>query len=366
MTTTTAAAPTPVSSPWARRLSVLVASAAPSVIALLAAILIFGLFCLTQGASPFAVFASINKAAFGSWYSWQNTLVRAAPILLAALCTALPARTGLYVIGNEGALVFGGLGAVLAGLATNTLSPAISIVLMVIAGALAGGFWIMAAGALHHYRGVNATILTLLMNYVAIAVLDHVVEGPLRDPASLNKPSSRPLVDSHMLANFAGTNVHPGIVIGIVCCLLAWWLFTRTPFGFASSVVGGNPRAAALSGLPVGRIVLTATFLGGAAAGLAGMIEVAAVHGRANDSLHVGYGYAGFLVSFVARHHPLGLIPVSLLLGGLLASGGILQRTHHLSDATILVFQGIVFLCILFSESLRGRLPGFRLAVTKS
>jgi simple sugar transport system permease protein len=86
------------------------------------------------------------------------------------------------------------------------------------------------------------------------------------------------------------------------------------------------------------------------------MLEVAAVHGRANDALIAGYGYGGVLVAFVARQNPLGAIVVSVLLGGILASGGILQRAHQLPDATVLIFQGLVFLCVLWSDSFYGRL----------
>src|ERR1019366_8738514 len=91
--------------------------------AMLAGMAVFGVFCAALGVNPFAVYASIYKAAFGSWYSWQNTLVRASPLLLCALCTALPARAGIIVIGNEGAVVVGGLGAIAAGLATLSLPP---------------------------------------------------------------------------------------------------------------------------------------------------------------------------------------------------------------------------------------------------
>ncbi|MGE3936723.1 MAG: ABC transporter permease, partial [Rhodospirillaceae bacterium] len=134
----------------------------------------------------------------------------------------------------------------------------------------------------------------------------------------------------------------------------------RTTFGFAARMVGGNVRAARIAGLPVGRLVLLACALGGAMAGLAGMIEVAAVHGRANASLAVGYGYTGILVAFLARQNPLAVIPVAILLGGIGASGGLLQRRLDLPDATVLVLQGILFVTILASETLYGRFRIFK------
>ena len=328
--------------------------------AVLVALILFGLFCIFQGRNAFAVFGAIYKAAFGSWYSFQNTLVRASPLMLTALCTALPARLGLVVIGNEGALVAGGLAATAAGLAVQAAPMSMVLGVMLLAGMAGGGLWIAIVGALYYQRGVNETISSLLMNYIAIAVMNHLVNGPMRDPTSLNKPSSFPIPDEKMLPTIGASNVHYGLILGIVVCLIAWVLMEHTTFGFKVRMIGGNIRAARMAGLPVARLGLITCFLGGAAAGIAGMVEVAAVQGRANESLAAGYGYAGILVAFVARHRGLPIILVATLLGGILASGGILQREFKLPDATILVFQGLVFIVILFSDSLYGKFKVFK------
>jgi simple sugar transport system permease protein len=328
--------------------------------ALLVAMAVFGVFCAFAGASPWGVFVSVKKAAFGSWYSFQNTLVRAAPIMLCGLCTALPLRLGMVIIGNEGALVLGGLGAVAVGTRWTSAPHSVGLAAMALGGMVCGAAWIGTVGALKLYRGVNEVIASLLMNYIAIAVLSHLVNGPMRDPASLNKPSSYPIPDENMLGNIGDTNVHYGLIYGLVACLVIWFLMERTAYGFKLRVIGGNVRAARVAGLPVGRTALGACALAGACAGLAGMVEVAAVHGRANESLAAGYGYAGILVAFVARQNALGVLFVSILLGGILASGGILQRAHKLPDATVLVFQGIVFLAILLGDSLYGKFKIFQ------
>jgi len=356
---------------WRRPMESLVLSGG----AILVGLLLFGIFCALVGSNPFAVYASIWKAAFGKWSTFQNTLVRAAPLMLSSLCTALPARLGLVIIGNEGALVMGGLGAILAGLflsygsiipsAEQLVSPLgippVGVQIgMALAGLLLGGLWIMIAGALRHYRAVNETISSLLLNYIAIALLNHLVGGPIRDPSSLNKPSSFTLPAENMLGNIPDTRVHWGLVYGLIACVIAYILIQRTTFGFAARVAGGNIRAARIAGLPVGKLTLMITFLAGSCAGLAGMVEVAAVQGSANESLNVGYGYGGILVAFAARHNPLAAILISILVGGILASGGILQRSHNLPDATVLIFQGLIFLCVLYSDSLYGRFGIFK------
>ena len=323
--------------------------------ALVVSLLVFGVFVAGSGANPFTAYTLMYTGGFGTWFSWQNTLQRAAPLILTALCTAIPAHLGLVIIGGEGALVLGGLGAVSMALHLPGGPPWLVQFAMALAGMMAGGLLILVAGALRHYRGVNETISSLLLTYIAIAVFNHLVEGPMRDPASLNKPSTAALGEAYMLGTLPGMEVHWGLVYGLLACVLVYVLMSRTVFGFAARMTGGNARAAQLSGLPIGRLVLIGCFLAGAAAGLAGMVEVAAVHGRANASLVVGYGYTGILVAFLARHHPLAIIPVAVLLGGIGASGGLLQRRLGLPDATVLVVQGVLFVVILASEALRGR-----------
>lgn len=329
--------------------------------ALIFALILFGMFCAAAGQNPFEVYGSIYKAAFGNWRSFQNTLIRAAPLMLTSLCTALPARLGLVIIGNEGALVVGGLGAVAMGLTLGTSAPPVVVqIAMALAGIICGGVWIGAVGALRHYRAVNETISSLLLNYIAIALLNHLVGGLWKDPSSLNKPSTYPIADLNMLGKIGDSRVHYGLIYGLIACAIAYFLIQRTTFGFAARTAGGNIRAARIAGLPVGKLTIAICFLAGSCAGLAGMVEVAAVQGRANASLNANYGYSGILVAFIARHNPLAAAIVAILLGGILASGGILQRVHQLPDATVLLFQGLVFLSVLYSESLYGRFAIFK------
>jgi ABC-type uncharacterized transport system permease subunit len=333
--------------------------------AIVLSLLLFGGFVAAAGANPLEVYRAMFRGAFGTWFSFQNTLQRAAPLMLTALCTALPARLGLIVIGGEGALVLGGLAAAGAAHALTGNTPYVVLTGMFIAAFLAGGVWIAFAGGLRSFRGVNETISSLLLNYIAIALFNHLVEGVMRDPESLNKPSTWPIGDDNALGSVPGMDVHYGLVYGVVACLIAWVLMQRTTFGFAARMAGGNVRAALLAGLPVRKLVLITCLLAGGAAGLAGMAEVAAVHGSANASIIAGYGYAGILVAFIARYNPIGVIPVAVLIGGISASGGALQRNFGLPDATVSVLQGILFVVILASDTLAGRLPGLRARVVR-
>jgi len=324
--------------------------------ALLATLIGFGVFVALFGADPFDVLYILYLGGFATRISIESTLTQAAPLMLAALATAIPARAGLLVIGGEGAIVMGGIATVLVGVHLAGMPFYLGVAVMILAGAAAGGLWIGAAGALRQYRGVNETISTLLMNYIAIAILNHLVSGPIRDFSQVLKASSWSIPEGLMLGTLPGLDVHWGLVVGIVICLVLYVLMRWTTFGFAVDVLGGNQRAAQMTGLPINRMVIACCVIGGAGAGIAGTMEVVAVHGFASDSLVVGFGYAGILVAFLARQNPFAIILVAILLGGISASGGLLQRRFDLPDATTAVLQGMLFMTVLASNTLYGRL----------
>ncbi len=205
---------------------------------------VFGAIVLALGDNPLDVYESIYIGGFGSWFSWQNTLQRVATLLLTALCAALPTQLGLAVIGGEGAFVLGGIAV----------------------GALVVG----AAGFLRAWRGVNETSSSLLINYPAIAIFYQLVEGPLRDPSDLNRASTYPVPDRATVGMIGDSSVHWGLPVGFVACGLAWFVIFRTTAGFAMRVAGRNAQAARMVGISVGRLIVAACAIGGAAAGLAG------------------------------------------------------------------------------------------------
>ena len=164
-------------------------------LALAAGLGLFGVFVWLHGHNPLQAWTLLFLGAFGDSFSIQNTLQRAAPLMLTALCVAIPARAGLMIIGGEGALVLGGLAAAALPYAVPLPAGSAGTAMLLLAAALAGAVWIALAGWLRQWRGVNETISSLLLGYLAIALFKHGVEGALRDPASLNKPSTLPLAE---------------------------------------------------------------------------------------------------------------------------------------------------------------------------
>jgi simple sugar transport system permease protein len=333
----------------------MLASLIPAGAALVLTVIAFSLAVGLAGFPPVEVWSLILQGGFGDAFAWQNTLQRAAPLLLTGLSVALPAQAGRTIIGSEGALGLGGLAAAALGHALQAQPPLVVWPLMALAGALVGGLWIGLVGWLREAREVNETIASLLMSFIAIAVFNQMVETVLRDPASLNKPSTHPLPQTLMLPTLPGFEVHWGLALGLAMALLAGAVLKFTPLGLALRVAGGNPTTGLGVGLKVSALTIGACAAGGACAGLAGAVEIAAVHGAANASLLAGYGTTGILIAFAARFSPWGVIPVAVLVGGIAASGSLLQRRLGLPDAAVLVLLGFAFVALIGCETLRGR-----------
>ena len=326
-----------------------------AVAAIAAALLLFGVFVWFAGVSPVEVWLLLFKGAFGDWFSWQNTLQRAAPLMLTALCVAIPARAGLVIIGGEGALVLGGLAC--AALAYGLPLPGniVGTVLVCLAGALAGALWIALAGWLRQYRGINETISSLLLAYVAIGLFKHLVEGAAARPGQPEQAldAMRWPKACASAASAAPTCTGAWCSASSPASASALWL-RWTPSGFSVRVVGGNPRTAQLVGLPA---------IAPDPAGLRARrrLRRAGRRGRSGGRAHQRQRLADRGLRL--RRHPGVLhrapqpagrsIPVAILFGGFGAAGSLLQRRLGLPDASVLVLQGIAFVLILASEALR-------------
>jgi simple sugar transport system permease protein len=341
------------------RNTLLIESIVIPLMALLASALLFSVFLLALGKNPATFFGLVWMGGFSSWFSIQNALQRAAPLILTGLAFAIPARIGLTLLGTEGALVLGGFtaAAVAVPMVLGAWSAFIVMPIMALAAMAIGAVWIGLAGWLKHARGVNETISSLLLTYIAIAIASFLIEGPFRDPSSANKPSTMPLGAEYRIGDMFGSSLHWGLAAGVILAVVLWLLMERTSFGFAARITGGNIRAAQGQGLPVGRLSIACCAIAGACAGLAGFFEVGAIHGQANASLAAGYGFTGILVAFLARQNPLVIVPVAVLFGALNAAGGLVQRRMELPDATMLVLLGLIFIVLLVSDTFYGRLP---------
>jgi general nucleoside transport system permease protein len=316
-----------------------------------------GLYALligSYGKNPLSAFHDIFVNTLGSSYGIGEVVVKMSPLLLTALAVTIPARIGQVNVGGEGQLFAGGLCATFAAITFTSwpawlLLPAMALFGIGGGAALAGLCgWLKARGWL------NEVFSTLLFNYIAILAVSVLVFGPWRDPGSANYPQSREFVPAARLPHVGASRVDVTIFAAILAIVVFDQVLRRTRWGLEIRAIGGNPNAAARNGVPVTRYIVIAMAVGGALAGLAGMIQVSGLQYRLNPGLSSGFGYMGFLVSWLAGHNPRLIIPMAFLLAVLAAGGDVLQITQGLPYAIVNVMSALTMIIVLFGRA-RGK-----------
>lgn len=311
-------------------------------------IAIFSAFLLAKGADPAAVLEAMWKTAMGTPDSAGETFIRATPLLLAALATAVPARAGLFNLGGQGQLLMGAIGAFLmADLLDGGANSVVTLLLMAVGGAAAGAAWAAIPAVLKVATRTNEAISSLLLNYIAALVVLWLCFEPWKDPQSLGQAYSRELTGPERFPIVWGQRVHAGIFVGLAAAVVLWAVLRYSTWGFKLRVLGGNPAAARRAGLAVGGLSIGALVLGGSMAGLGGMIEVAGTEGRLRPELLAGFGFIGFLASWLARHDPLKCILSSIVLGAIAVGGSGLKITAGLSGGAVNILMAVVLLAAL-------------------
>lgn len=320
-----------------------------------AALAIFALLLLVLGKDPLATYAAIYAGTLGDSYGWGEVLVKLIPFTLCALAAAIPAKAGLVNVGAEGQLYAGAWLATLLALNLGALPAPVLIPLLVVAGCVGGALWAGIVGVLRARYGLNETISSLLLNYVAALSIDYFVHGPWKDRSGMNWPYTAEFADSARLATFGGTRVSAGLFLALAAVLLYWWWMGHTRWGYHMRVGGGNPEAARRSGLPINRYIIVAMLLGGAMAGLYGMIEVTAIQGRLRGGISQGYGYVGFLVAWLAGHRPFRIVAMAALLAVLSVGGDVIQISAGLPSSATNILMALILFFVLAGQAGRSR-----------
>ena len=307
----------------------------------------FALVLLVFGKNPIKAYADIFSNTLGSAYGFSEVLVKMIPLTLAALAAALPARIWLINVGGEGQFHIGALFAGWGALNFGNLPAWLLIPWISFLGFLGGGLWALISGFLRARGWVSETISTLLLNYVAILLLSFFVFGPWKDPESANYPQSAPFADAAILPSFFGTRVHLGLIYALAALVLVHLFLSRTRWGLEMRAIGANAEAARRNGIPIGRYIMALMFIGGGLAGLAGMAEVSAIHGQLRPSISPGYGYIGFLISWMAMGNAAGILAAAFLLAIITAGGDILQMTLRIPGSVVNILMAIILFVIL-------------------
>ena len=311
-------------------------------------VVIFSAFLIAKGAQPAEVLRSMWQTALGSPDSVGETMIRATPILLAALAAAVPARAGLFNLGGEGQLLMGAVGTFVVADRLGGAAPSVvTLLLMAVGGALFGAAWALLPAMLKVFTKTNEAISSLLLNYIAGLIVTWLCFVPWKDPQSLGQAYSRELEGPERFPVIWGQRVHAGIFVGIAAAVILWLVLGRSTWGFKLKVLGGNPSAARRAGLAVGGLSIAALVVGGSLAGLGGMIEVAGTEGRLRPDLLAGVGFIGFLASWLAKHDPLKAIGAAFLLGAIAVGGSGLKITAGLSGAAVNILMALVLFAVL-------------------
>jgi ABC-type uncharacterized transport system permease subunit len=307
----------------------------------------FALVLLVFGKNPIKAYVEIFSNTLGSAYGFSEVLVKMIPLTLAAVAVALPARIWLINVGGEGQFHLGALFAAWGALNFGDLPAWLLIPWISFLGFLGGGLWGLISGYLRAKGWVSETISTLLLNYVAILLLSFFVFGPWKDPESANYPQTAPFAKAAILPSFFGTRVHLGLLYALAALILFHLVLSRTRWGLEMRAVGSNAEAARRNGIFVGRYIMVLMFIGGGLAGLAGMSEVSAIHGQLRPNLSPGYGYIGFLISWMAMGNAVGILAAAFLLAIITAGGDILQMTLRIPGSVVNILMAIILFVIL-------------------
>ena len=298
-------------------------------------------------ANPFVTFAAMFKGAFGSGPNFTETLVKAIPLMLTGLGVLISFRLKFWNIGAEGQLTLGGIAATWVALfGSPYLAPWMVLPVAILMGMLAGAIWAGIPALLKVRLKVDEVLTTLMLNYVAILLAEHLYYGPWRDPQGFGFPGTPPFPDSAWLPRIAG-RAHLGLIFAFILAFVIWFILNRTRWGFELQVIGNNPAAAQTQGIKIALNIMIALLLAGALAGLAGACEVTAISRRLQQGLSIGYGYTAIIVAWLAQLNALAAIFVALLIAALLVGGDQVQMMMGLPAAMGLVVQGMLLFPML-------------------
>ncbi len=345
------------------------------VFAVLAAMLVGALMLLALGANPIEAYGALWEGAFGSTNAVAETAVKAVPLLLVGLGICIAFRGNVINIGGEGQMIVGALLAALVGLSLPEGPGWVIIPLAMLAGFAGGAIWGGIPGVLKAYFGVNEILSTVMMNAIAVQLMNFLLRGPMIDPAQKELASQIPqtarLAEAFHLPRLSPTRLHLGAAIAIVLAFLVYILLWRTTLGYRIRAVGQNPDASRYGGIRVRRHIVVALLLSGAFAGLAGATQVYGLNYRMiTDGSATGFtgsaGFNGIVAALFGQLHPIGTIPASFLFGALLVGANKLQRVMQVPSAFIIALNGLVVIFVVSSEIWRRKRQKQRVTVTEA
>ncbi|MFK7602144.1 ABC transporter permease [Deinococcus sp. SM5_A1] len=335
----------PLAAPSTARAGLVTLASVAVALALCALIFVF------YGVSPAEVYSTMLRGTLGDSTGLAEVGRRTIPLLLIGSGLAIAFRAQFFNIGGEGQLLLGAVFAAGTALFVPLPGP-ILLPAVFIMGALGGGLWALIAALLRRLN-VNEILSTLMLNYIAVALVTYLIAGPWKGKDVRGYIYTDSFPDATNLPVIAGTQVHwPTLVLGVAVALGLQWLLSRSTFGYALRVVGENPGAARYAGISSARVMTIVALITGGAAGLAGAGEVAGIHHRLLEAgqISLGYGFTAVIVAWLARGNPALCLITAPVMGIILAGGDLLKIDLNMPFRVVDVFSGVILLCLIASE----------------
>ncbi|HXY16665.1 MAG TPA: ABC transporter permease [Gaiellaceae bacterium] len=333
----------------------------------LAALLVGAVMLAALGADPLTAYHALLSGAFGSSYALGSTAVKAVPLLLVGVGICIAFRANVFNIGGEGQIAMGGLAGTATALALPGLPSPVLIPLVLIAGAAGGAVWGAIPGAFKAYFNANEILSTIMLNLVAVQLMNYLLAGPMVDRSATGSvggliPQTRLLSKSSWLPILVpGTQLHLGVLVSVLVAIGAYVLLWRTSFGFRVRAVGLSRDAATYAGMPVRRTITLAMALSGAMCGLAGSMLVfgSISHRMVTDGSLNGFtgsaGFNGIVVALFGGLNPLWTILSAFVFAGLLVGGAAMQVVTNVPSDLIVALNGLVVVFVVSLEYVRRR-----------
>jgi general nucleoside transport system permease protein len=333
--------------PFLRRLLRLAAVPAVAVLgALIVGAIIISLSSLASGPLdlmlPLQAYGNLFEGAFGSTRGILFTIATATPLILGGMAVGLGFKAGLFNIGAQGQFLMGGLGSAAVGAWLAGAPGLVAIPVAILSGALLGAAWGFIPGALKAWTGAHEVVTTIMLNFIAGAIIGYLITGPLEAPG-FGFSRTGPLGNAELPA-FEGTTIHLGVFIAFALVPVVWWLLWRSTLGFEIRTVGANPDAARYAGMRPAVLTILTMSLCGMLAGLAGAGQILGISHFMTASYGTSIGFDSISIALLGRSNPYGITAAALLFGAMRAGSGLMQIEAGIPVEIIDVIQALILL----------------------
>lgn len=316
--------------------------------AIISAFAVSSVFIAFLGYNPFTVYYNMLKGSLGSGIRIRATLTEMIPLVVTSLGILIAFKMKFWNIGGEGQILMGAFAASFVALRVKGIPEFLMLPAIFIAGFLMGGIWALIPAFFKARFGANESIMTLMMNYIAIQFITYLQFGPWRDPKAMGFPKISTFPDHALLPKVFGVNI--GLFISIILVITITWFMRKTKKGFEISVVGESVSTARYAGMNISRIILVAMLLSGGLCGITGVIQTAGVNKTLTYNISSGYGFTAIITTWLSGLSAPLILLTSALFAILLQGGSFIQSALQIPQSAADVLQGMILFCILGSE----------------